>query len=93
MTQPKTIEGREYTKFVDSPTRSNSSAAESVITNNVNVINISQFGSFDKIEVTYPTSIREVYTYSLNNDAIGSVIVDYEDTSKKILSMVTYDAI
>ena len=33
MAQPKTIEGRELTKFVESPTRDNSSAVETVVGN------------------------------------------------------------
>ena len=93
MAQPKTIEGREYTKFVDSPSRPNSSAVEGVIYNDVKFINVSPFGEFNKIEVAYPTNVREVYTYSLDSNVIGSVTVDYTDASKKLLSVVIYNAV
>ena len=59
----------------------------------VSVINDGPFGDYDTILVTYPTTLTEVYTYSLSAVDIGTITVTYTDLAKKILSSVVKSTI
>ena len=96
MTQPRTIEGREQTKFVESPTRPNNSAVEVVLGGSsapIEIIDKSPFGDFDEIQASYPTASSEIYTYKLTSNTIGTVTVTYTDSDKKDLQSVVYNAV
>ena len=55
----------------------------------VNVLNNDLFGAYDRIDVTYPTTSSEVYTYELSAVDIGSITVTYTDATKAdLLSVV-----
>lgn len=91
MARPHNTKDNENRKFVDSPTRLNQSAVETVVTNTVSTKVVDPFGSYDKILVTYPESNTEVYTYSLSDVDIGSITVTYKTNKKKILESVVYN--
>lgn len=93
MTQPRTIEGRQRTSFVESPSRPNNSAREVVVSNTVDVNIVSKFGEYDEIQATYPTTSSENYTYKFESNTIGVVTVTYTDDTKKDLLSVTYNVI
>lgn len=44
---------------------------------------------YDTIEVTYPTSSTELYTYKLSTVTVGTISVTYTDSTKLVLSSVT----
>jgi hypothetical protein len=96
MSQPRTIEGREKTKFVESPTRENNSAIEVVIGGSsqpIKTIDNSPFGDFDEISASYPNTTTEIYTYKKQSATIGTVTVSYNDTAKSELSSVVYSVL
>ena len=94
MTLPRTIEGRERAKFVESPTRANKSAIETLVGNtSIPIKNVSPFGEFDKIQAAYPNSTTEAYTYSLGGNDIGTVTVTYTTTSKRLIDTVVYNVV
>jgi hypothetical protein len=43
---------------------------------------------YDNIAVAYPTTVQEIYVYSLSAVTIRTVTVDYSDTSKNELTNV-----
>ena len=43
---------------------------------------------YDRIDITYPTLLTEVYTYSLAGDIVGVITVTYTDSSKDSISSV-----
>lgn len=57
------------------------------------IIDQTPFGSFDEIQATYPTVETELYTYKLATITIGTVLVTYTNSSKKVLTSVVYSAI
>lgn len=50
---------------------------------------------YDKIEVTYPDTVTEIYTYSMYNENSGNqlvtavIVVVYTDATKDFISSVT----
>lgn len=78
MTLPKSIEDREYKKFAE-------------VSSEVAVRVTGILGSglapvtYDRVDVAYPTSATEVYTFKLSNVSVGVVTVTYEDDSKENL--------
>lgn len=55
------------------------------------VSDVTRFGEYDRIDVTYPTGTQEVYTYSLAGVDIGNITVNYTTVSKDVLSSVVYN--
>lgn len=43
---------------------------------------------YDRIDVTYPTSTQEVYSFSLASNPVGTITVDYVDSTKEQVSSV-----
>jgi hypothetical protein len=41
---------------------------------------------FDRIDATYPTTVQEVYVYSLSGVTLNTLTVNYTDTSKKYIT-------
>lgn len=78
MTLPKSIEDREYKKFAE-------------VSSNVAVRVTGVIASglapvtYDQVDVTYPTSVSEVYTFKLATASVGVVTVTYTDDSKENL--------
>lgn len=59
----------------------------------VRILTDGAFGAYDTITATYPTSLIEVYTYSIDAVDLGSITVTYQDTAKKILLSVVKNGI
>lgn len=87
MTIPKNFKDRERLRFVESPTRPNETAVEIV----GSVSTTGPFGYYDKVAASYPTATREIYTYSLSSTLLGTITVDYTDSTKKYLSQAVYN--
>lgn len=49
------------------------------------------FGECDEIQVTYPDTVSELYTYKLENQSIGTVLVTYTSSDKDVLVSVVYN--
>ena len=45
---------------------------------------------YDTIDITYPTTTKEVYTYTLSTASIRVVTVDYVDSTKDNILKVVY---
>ena len=82
----KTIDDREYRKFVESLTRPDHTAIETFVGNSAPISGL----DYDTITATYPTTSSEVYTYTLLAATIQVVTVTYTDDTKKILTSVVY---
>lgn len=55
----------------------------------VNLINGSMSGVvWDRVDVTYPDSVTEVYTFKLSGSTVATFTVTYTDSSKANLSSV-----
>jgi len=56
----------------------------------VNVINTGGMGisPYDNVAITYPTATQEVYEFTLSSVNVGTVTVDYIDSSKTQISNV-----
>lgn len=87
MAQPSSKAQREYSSFIESPTRENASAIEVVS------VDGGRFGLYDEISASYPTQQTEIYTYKLNSNIIGTITVTYQDSSKELLTSVVYNAV
>jgi hypothetical protein len=79
-----TIKDLEKSKFIESPTRPGFPAIEVVSTG------FTAGTDYDTIDVTYPTSTQEVYTFNLLASVVRVITVDYTTSSKKVLLKVTY---
>jgi hypothetical protein len=87
MAMSKNRNDREFSKFVDSPSRPGSAAVETVsfVGNLLSGIN------FDSISFSYPDSRTEVFTYylgGLDGDVVAIVTAIYYDTSKRKLKSI-----
>lgn len=92
MTISKTIEGREYTKFVDSPTREKKAAVE-VVVGNVSQIasgSILNGVNYDAIEAEYTNSTTETYRYYNGGiqpeNLVCTLVVTYTTSDKELIS-------
>jgi hypothetical protein len=81
------IKDREFGKFVESPTRPGSPAIEVVGDFAGGLV---AGTGYTTIDVTYPTTIQEVYTFKLLLATVQTITVDYTTSTKDILSKVTY---
>jgi hypothetical protein len=45
---------------------------------------------YDTIDITYPTTTKEVYTYTLSAASVRVVTVDYVDSTKDNILKVVY---
>lgn len=79
MTLPAALNDREHQKFID-------------VAPGETAVRVSLQGFtpelFDRCDVTYPTSIQEVYTFSYNASATGVITVNYVDSTKELISSV-----
>ena len=51
------------------------------------------FGTCDEINVTYPTTTSELFTYRLDREDLGTVLVIYTTSTKDVLLSVVYTEI
>ena len=79
-----TIKDLEKSKFVESQTRPGFSAIEVVSAEFI------AGTDYDTIDVTYPTSTQEVYTFKLLASVVRVITVDYTTSTKDVLLKVTY---
>jgi len=56
----------------------------------IDVIDISPFGRYDEIQITYPSAEVEVYDYKLATVSIGTVTITYTDATKEDLVSAIY---
>lgn len=94
MAIPKTIEGREQNKFVESSTRPNGTAVEVAISNKVDLYQGSIIAGveYDAITFSYPDSVTEIHRYYLggvNGNLVATVTAIFQTNSKKnLISLV-----
>jgi hypothetical protein len=91
---PKTIEGRELNKFVDSPTRENGTAVEVKVSNKVDLYQGSIIAGieYDAVLFSYPDNVTEVHRYYLggvDGILVATVTAVFDHHSKKnLISLV-----
>lgn len=94
MAIPKTIEGREQNKFVESSTRPNGTAVEVAISNKVDLYQGSIIAGveYDAITFSYPDSVTEIHRYYLggvNGNLVATVTAIFQTNLKKnLISLV-----
>lgn len=94
MAIPKTIEGRELNKFVQSPTRENGTAVEVKVSNKVDLYQGSIIAGveYDAVLFSYPDSLTEIHRYYLGGTSgtlVATVTATFETNSKKnLISLV-----
>lgn len=93
MAKSTSREQNEFSKFVDSPTRSTNAAAVEVVLGGDQSGNTGPFGVYDEIAVTYPTTTTEVYDYKLATVSLGTITVTYATSAKKDITGVVYSAV
>lgn len=80
MTLPSSIQDREQQKFIDAGT-----AATSV---RVSLASGMSPERYDEVQVTYPTTTTEVYTFKLAATTVGVITVTYTTTTKDFIQSV-----
>jgi len=94
MAIPKTIEGRELNKFVESSTRSNGTAVEVAISNKVDLYQGSIIAGieYDAITFSYPDNVTEIHRYYLGGTSgslVATVTATFQsDLKKNLISLV-----
>lgn len=94
MAIPKTIEGREHNKFVESSTRPNKTAVEVAISNKVDLYQGSIIAGieYDAVTFSYPDAVTEIHRYYLggvNGNLVATVTAIFQTNSKKnLISLV-----
>lgn len=76
MTLPTSIQDREQQKFVDV---ASGKTAVRVYTEGLLPT------QYDRVDVTYPTTVSEVFTFSLQGSDVGIITLTYTDTTKNDL--------
>ena len=94
MAIPKTIEGREQNKFVESSTRPNGTAVEVKVSNKVDLYQGSIIAGieYDAVTFSYPDNVTEIHRYYLggvDGELVATVTAVFDSSSKKnLLSLV-----
>lgn len=74
---PAGIKDLEYKKFVNPETQEPATR--------VSFADGFNLGEYDEVQVTYPTSTTEVFTYKLSTSTIATVTLTYTNSSKNDL--------
>lgn len=94
MAIPKTIEGREQNKFVESSTRPNGTAVEVAISNKVDLYQGSIIAGveYDAVIFSYPDAVTEIHRYysgGVSGQLVATVTATFQTNNKKnLLSLV-----
>lgn len=82
------IKDRDFSSFVESPSRGAPSAAREVFVGNkveiLGDIGLVQGIEYDDIQASYPDSSTENYSYYLQNELVAIIEVTYTNSSKNI---------
>jgi len=89
MAIPDENKSRDQAAYIESPTqtgevdrRTHDTSANATLDNLLGAGNIIGDIKFDEIQVTYPTTTTEVYTYKLATATTATVTITYVDTTK-----------
>ena len=82
-----TLQDRDYFSY----TKDENDKIAKRVAGTVNSIAVSQFGEYDELQVTYPTTLTELYTFKLATVSLGTTLVTYQDTAKCILISVVHN--
>lgn len=82
MAQTDAIKDRDFSSFVESPSRPGNSAREVTISGDTGLL---EGIVYDDIQATYPNATTENYAYYLNAVLQATIQVTYTNASKSIL--------